>query len=227
MSREGGGAVETQPIVALVSGGADSCIMAALALRSRPVHPLYVRQGALWEDEEEAAIRRFLAAIDPGAGRLAPLRVARLDMPEAAGNGWALRPDAPAPDETTPDAAVYLPGRNLALLLQGALLAQSVGVAEIQLGLLAGNPFPDSRPEFFAAFEKTYELATGYRVRVEAPLRELHKAEALRRGADLPLELTLSCLRPSGGLHCGHCNKCAERRRGFAEAGLIDPTRYA
>lgn len=222
----GGDAMDGKPVVALVSGGADSCIMTALALRSRRVFPLYVRQGAVWEDEEEAAIRRFLEAIDPGTGRLAPLRVARLDMPETVENGWALRAEAPAPDETTPDEAVYLPGRNLALLLQGALLAQSVGAAEIQIGLLAGNPFPDSRGEFFQAFEKTYALATGWRVRVEAPLRGMHKGEALRLGADLPLELTLSCLRPSGGLHCGRCNKCAERRRGFAEAGLIDPTRH-
>lgn len=216
-----------EPIVALVSGGVDSCIMLAEALRTARVAPLYVRQGALWEDVEEAAIRRFLAALQCGSNHLDPLRVTRLDLPENYASRWALRPEVAAPGEASPDEAVYLPGRNLALLFQGALLAQSLGARRIQLGLLAGNPFPDSRPEFFHSFERTYELATQYRIQVETPLQELRKEEVLRRGADLPLELTFSCIRPVSGLHCGHCNKCAERRRGFTAAGLLDPTPYA
>ena len=217
---------ELEAVVALVSGGADSGVMAAEALKTHRVNPLYVRQGALWEDAEEAAIRRFLAAIAPEDGRLAPLRTARLDLPDGYASQWALRPEANAPDAASPDEAVYLPGRNLSLLLQGALLAQSLEARTIMLGLLAGNPFPDSRPAFFQSFEQTYELATGYRVRVEAPLRGLHKGEVLRLGAALPIELTLSCIRPVGGRHCGRCNKCAERRRGFEEAGMKDLTAY-
>lgn len=217
---------EPEAVVALVSGGADSCVMAAEALRTRRVYPLYVRQGALWEDAEEAAIRRFLAAIAPEDGRVAPLRTARLDLPDGYASQWALHPEAGAPGADSPDEAVYLPGRNLSLLLQGALLAQSLEAHTIMLGLLAGNPFPDSRPDFFQSFEQTYELATGYRVRVEAPLRGLHKGEVLRMGTGLPLELTLSCIRPADGRHCGRCNKCAERQRGFAEAGMKDPTAY-
>jgi 7-cyano-7-deazaguanine synthase len=63
-------------------------------------------------------------------------------------------------------------------------------------------------------------------VRLLVPYRGLSKAEVVRRGRGLPLEWTFSCLKPADGRHCGACNKCAERRRGFAEAGLPDPTDY-
>jgi 7-cyano-7-deazaguanine synthase len=63
-------------------------------------------------------------------------------------------------------------------------------------------------------------------VRVRWPFAGLAKAEVLRLGRDLPLRHTFSCIRPAGGRHCGRCNKCAERRRGFVAAGLSDPTEY-
>ena len=71
--------------------------------------------------------------------------------------------------------------------------------------------------------------AVGGSVRVRRPYADLglHKRDVLRRGAGLPLEHTFSCLRPAGGRHCGRCNKCAERRAGFRDAGVPDPTRYA
>ena len=224
--REDGSADDAAPVVALVSGGADSCVMLARSLARRQVFPLYVRQGALWEDAEEPALRRFLKAVAPGGGRLAPLRVTHLDLPDGYASRWAVQPDVTPPDLSSPDDAVYLPGRNLALLMEGALLAQSLGVRIVEIGLLAGNPFPDSRPEFFNSFQNTFNLATGCDIQVEAPLQKFTKAQVLRLGMGLPMELTFSCLRPVEGRHCGGCNKCAERRRGFAEAGLEDPTVY-
>lgn len=230
MDEDKAATVPEPPAVALAGCGVDSGVMMARALaRRRRIHPLYVRQGALWEDAEEAALRQFIAALEGGktGGRLAPLHVMRLDLPDTYASRWALDRTIQPPGETSADEAVYLPGRNLALLFQGALLAQSLDVHTLLIGLLAGNPFSDAHPAFLRSFEQTYELATHYKIRVETPLGGLHKEEVIRLGAGLPLEFTFSCLRPVGGRHCGHCNKCAERQRGFAQAGVEDPTEYA
>jgi 7-cyano-7-deazaguanine synthase len=64
-------------------------------------------------------------------------------------------------------------------------------------------------------------------VRVERPYAGLHKVAVVRRGRDFPLGLSFSCIQPIGERHCGACNKCAERRQAFADAGLADPTEYA
>ena len=223
-----------RPVVILASGGIDSCVMIGRALdRNRPIYPLYIRQGTLWEDEEEAAIRRFLHAIDSFCRqrgqipRLARLHVMRLDLPREYPGRWALDGSVRPPDATSPSEAVYLPGRNLGLLFLAALLAQSVGAESVQIGLLAGNPFSDSQPEFLNAFQQTYELATHTRIQIETPLNRFTKAQVLKEGAALPLHETFSCIRPVGGLHCGHCNKCAERRKGFVKADMADPTVYA
>jgi 7-cyano-7-deazaguanine synthase len=96
--------------------------------------------------------------------------------------------------------------------------------------------YPDCRPAFLAAFERLAALATvagtahGVRFRVHAPLLELTKAEIIRRGVELGVDygLTHSCYDPTpAGLACGSCDACTIRRRGFAEAGVADPTAYA
>jgi 7-cyano-7-deazaguanine synthase len=70
-------------------------------------------------------------------------------------------------------------------------------------------------------------LALGHELDVVTPLADLTKAEVLEMGHGLPLEHTFSCIAPVGQHHCGRCNKCAERRKGFADAGIDDPTSYA
>jgi 7-cyano-7-deazaguanine synthase len=94
------------------------------------------------------------------------------------------------------------------------------------LGPLKSNPFPDSTPAFYVAYEALFNQALGGELQILRPLEQLTKGEVMQLGRDLPLELTFSCLQPVDGLHCGRCNKCAERRRAFREAGLEDPTRY-
>ena len=86
------------------------------------------------------------------------------------------------------------------------------GVPAVALAPLEANPFPDATPEFFAAYEAVVNRAVGGAVRVLLPYRGLPKMEVLRRGRDVPLELTFSCIRPVAGRHCGRCNKCAGRR---------------
>ncbi len=78
----------------------------------------------------------------------------------------------------------------------------------------------------FTQFEAMLQIAIGARVQIVRPFEHLSKSHVLELGRELPLELTFSCIAPVDGQHCGHCNKCAERRRGFAELGLIDRTRY-
>ncbi|HEX4588684.1 MAG TPA: 7-cyano-7-deazaguanine synthase, partial [Gemmataceae bacterium] len=82
-------------------------------------------------------------------------------------------------------------------------------------------------PGFFAEFAAGVDRAVGGRVEVVAPFANLTKAEVIRRGQELPLQHTLSCLRPVDGRHCGRCNKCAERRAAFQAAGIADPAEYA
>lgn len=209
----------------LASGGLDSAVALAEAAREGPVAPVFVRSGLVWEPAEMYWLERFLQTVG------APPPVA-LEMPVADLYGlghWSLTGDDP-PGPETPDEAVYLPGRNLLLLAKAGIWAVDAGCEAIVMGPLARNPFPDGTRAFFDAMGAALALALGRAspLPVETPLSGLTKAEVVRRGRDLPLELTFSCLAPtSDHRHCGACNKCAERRRGFAEAGVPDPTFYA
>jgi 7-cyano-7-deazaguanine synthase len=121
---------------------------------------------------------------------------------------------------------VYLPGRNLLLLAKTSLYCALNEIPSAALGPLAGNPFADSTPEFFSRFGEMASLALGFSFTVETPFAKLTKADVIRLGRHLPLELSFSCIHPAGLNHCGVCNKCAERRRSFQEAGIEDKTRY-
>ncbi len=207
-------------LAVLVSGGLDSAILLAEALRdAAAVHPLYVRHGLAWEAAELDHLRRFLDAVARPA--LRPLRV--LDLPVA--DHWSLTGRG-VPDADSPDEAVFLPGRNVLLLAKAMLWCHLHGVPAVALAPLESNPFPDATPEFFTAYQDIVNRGIGGAVQVLRPYAGLGKVEVLRRGRDLPLGLTFSCIRPAGGRHCGRCNKCAERRRAFADAGLADPTEY-
>jgi 7-cyano-7-deazaguanine synthase len=140
---------------------------------------------------------------------------------------WAVRGHAPAFD--TPDEDVYIEGRNVVLLAKASVYLARLRVGRVLLGPLAGNPFPDATPEFFGAMSRALSLGLALPLAIEAPFAALHKADVIRLGTRLgvPFELTLSCMQPAAGLHCGRCSKCRERRDGFAEAGVADPTPYA
>ena len=212
-------------LAVLVSGGADSAVLLADTLsRHDRVFPLYVRCGLFWEEVELAHLRRFLAALSGPS--LRPLHVLEMPVRDLYGQHWSLSGEGvPGPD--TPDDAVFLPGRNVLLLAKAILWCHLHGVPAVALAPLEANPFPDATPEFFAAYEAVVNRAVGGSVHVLQPYRGLGKADVLLRGRHLPLELTFSCIRPTGGRHCGRCNKCAERRAAFAAAGLSDPTDYA
>lgn len=215
------------PLAVLVSGGLDSAVLLAEAVRAYPaVHPVFVRVGSLWEDAEFAHLTRFLAAV--AGPSLRPCVVLSQPVADLYGSHWSLTGDG-VPGRTAPDEDVYLPGRNVLLLAKSLLWCHLHGVPELATAPLAGNPFPDATPAFYDEFARAVGLAVADEVRVLRPYADLglKKTDVVRRGVGLPLEHTFSCIRPAGGRHCGACNKCGERIQGFAAAGLPDPTEYA
>jgi 7-cyano-7-deazaguanine synthase len=215
----------TTPLAVLESGGLDSAILLAEAVRVYPeVHPLYIRTGLYWEATELAYLERFLSSIDEQS--LRPLSILEQPVRDLYGNHWSLTGiDVPAAG--TPDEDVFLPGRNVLLLAKSLLWCNLNGIPEIAMAPLATNPFPDGTTEFFAEFSGAVNRAVQGNVRVLRPYANLHKNEIIHRAKGIPLNLTFSCIRPDNGLHCGRCSKCFERQQGFRDAEYADPTDYA
>ncbi len=213
-------------VCALVSGGLDSCVMLAeLARTYRRVYPIFVRQSFVWEHVELRALRRFLRAANINHE---PLTVLSLPVRDLYGRHWSTT-GRRVPGANTRDEAVYLPGRNLMLLSKAAVFCAKHGIGTIALGSLGHNPFTDATPQFFREFARVASDALQFRVTIVTPFRNMSKAQVIRRGYSLglPLSLSFSCLAPRRGLHCGRCNKCAERQCAFREAKLADKTIYA
>jgi 7-cyano-7-deazaguanine synthase len=209
----------------LLSGGIDSAILLAQLLkRGWQVVPFYVETGCAWQECEQTGIDRFLNRIaQPG---LSPLVVLQMPLADLYGKHWSIT-GARVPDDSTPDEAVYLPGRNPLLLIKPALWCADHGIEHLALATLAANPFHDATQSFFRTFEEMIREAVGAGLHISRPFERLSKQNVLAMGRELPLELTFSCLSPVDQTHCGHCNKCAERRRAFHDAGLQDRTAYA
>ena len=215
----------------LFSGGLDSAVLAAHEAQGASIQPVYVSVGLAWESAELAIVERLLAA-PVFAGTLSPLAQVAFTMRDVyPPTHWAIQGMPPAYD--TPDHDVYLTGRNLVLLTKAAVLATVTGAHRIALGPLAGNPFPDARPDFFSAMALALSLGLDHHLEIATPFLAWDKARVIRRGVDLqvPLDLTLSCMQPVAGrelpVHCGRCSKCRERREAFARAGVTDPSAYA
>jgi 7-cyano-7-deazaguanine synthase len=220
------GKKNAQPAAVLFSAGLDSAVMLAQAAAGGPAYPIYVRAGLAWEAEESAAASRLLAS-PPFAGSVEPVVTLTVDMRDVyPPHHWAVKGEAPGFD--TPDEDVYIDGRNIVLLAKASVHAARARLPRMLLGPLSGNPFPDATPEFFDAMARALSLGLDSPIRIETPLVTMNKAEVITLGAALgvPLELTLSCMQPRDGLHCGRCSKCRERRDGFLDAGIADPTRY-
>jgi 7-cyano-7-deazaguanine synthase len=234
------------PAVVLLSGGLDSATVLAVARREGLVcHALAFDYGQRHRHELVAAAR---IAEHLGA---ASFRVFPLDL--RAFGGSALTDDAIAVPKDRADETIaagipstYVPARNLVFLSLATAYAEALGARDLCIGVNAVDysGYPDCRPEFIASFARTAGLATKIGVeaamdqddgafRIRTPLIDLSKADIIRLGHSLGVDysLTHSCydpvLRNEAVLACGRCDSCRIRARGFAEAGVADPTRYA
>jgi 7-cyano-7-deazaguanine synthase len=212
----------------LFSSGLDSAVLLAdAAARHGGAQPIYVSAGLAWEADERRMAERFLSAMR-SAGGIAPMAQLGVDMRDVyPASHWAVRGEAPAFD--TPDTDVYLDGRNIVLLSKAGVFAARAGLSKILIGPLSGNPFPDASPAFFGAMSRALSLGLASEISVEAPFLEMSKEDVIGLGASLevPFELTLSCMQPVRGIHCGRCSKCRERRDAFRSVGIEDPAPYA
>ncbi len=221
--------------VVLASGGLDSTVTAAVARRDRyALHLLTIayRQRHAVEVEQSRQVATALKA-DQHV-------VINVDL--RAIGGSALTSDMSVPKhrsefERNQDVPVtYVPGRNLIFLSLAAAHAEVLGASIIYFGanVIDYSGYPDCRPEFIKAVEAALQAGTkagmqGKGIEIRAPLLRMTKAEIIKLGLTLnvPFHLTHSCYDPIGPIACGQCDSCLIRKRGFAEAGVVDPIRYA
>jgi 7-cyano-7-deazaguanine synthase len=209
----------------LVSGGLDSAVLLAeMASAGSAVCPLYIQAGLPWEAAELHHLRRFLKMVAKTA--IQPLEILAMPVTDLYVDHWSTTGEN-VPSSTSADEAVFLPGRNVLLLAKAMLWCHLHEVPSVALGVLSANPFPDATPAFVTAYAAAVNQAVHGAVQVLRPFAALNKTDVLRRGRELSLELTFSCIEPCGLKHCGRCNKCGERRRAFLEAAMPDPTEYA
>ncbi len=213
------------PVAVLCSGGLDSAVLLVeMATTAGDAVPVFVRAGHVWETAERAALDRFVAAV--GDARIRPVRDLAVPMHDVLGSRWPMTGDG-FPEWDAPDQANEIRGRNLVLLAKTLVVAAMESWRTIVLASLRGNPFPDATPSFLDKLGTAASEGLAAPITIAAPYRSLTKADVIRRGARLPLALTMSCARPTAdGRHCGVCNKCRERTEAFAAAGVDDPTQY-
>ena len=217
--------------VVLLSGGLDSMVCAGLAREAGfDVIALTVDYGQRHRVELEAA--RHIASQIADRHIVLPLDL-------RAFGGSALTADIAVPHGGVGDGipVTYVPARNTIFLSLALGLAEASGSADIFIGVneMDYSGYPDCRPEFIAQFQRLARLATksgveGADITVHAPLAGLTKADIAREAARLGLDagLSHSCYDPlPDGAHCGTCDACRLRHKGFVESGLSDPTRYA
>ncbi|QUT08404.1 7-cyano-7-deazaguanine synthase QueC [Sphingobium phenoxybenzoativorans] len=218
--------------VVLLSGGLDSMVAAAIA--------------------REAGYRLFALTIDYNQRHRVEIRAATaiakavnaishivLPLDLTAFGGSALTADIAVPKAGVGSdiPITYVPARNTIFLALTLGLAETSGASDIFIGVnaLDYSGYPDCRPEFIAAFQNLASLATkagieGRSPHINAPLQHMSKADIVREAYRLGIDpgLSWSCYDPTpAGEHCGLCDSCRLRSKGFAEAGLPDPTRYA
>jgi 7-cyano-7-deazaguanine synthase len=222
--------------VVLLSGGVDSSTTMAVARAAGfETYALTFRYGQRHAAEAEAA-RRVAQAL--GATRH---EIVAIDLRTFGGSALTADIDVPK-DRTAAEISkgipvTYVPARNTIFLSYALAWAEVLGAQDIFIGVnaLDYSGYPDCRPEYVGAFERMANLATkacvegGQKLKIHTPLIHLTKAEIVAEGVALGVDfsLTLSCYDPApDGAACGRCDACILRRKGFAGAGVADPTHY-
>lgn len=220
--------------IVLLSGGLDSTTALAIARAEQfECYALTVRYGQLHQVEIDAA-KRAAAAFAAQAHQ-----IIEIDLSPLAASALTTRSIAVPKDRSLAEIgavgdvpSTYVPARNTVLLSLALAWAESIGARDIFVGVnvLDASGYPDCRPEFIAAFEAVAQVATrsgGFKL--HAPLIAMTKAQIIERGMALGVDYsqTHSCYDPTAaGMACGRCDACALRKKGFADAGIADPTRY-
>ncbi len=215
----------------LLSGGLDSMVCAALAREQGfAVLALTVDYGQRHRVELDAATRIAAALADRHV-------VLDLDLRQFGGSALTADIDVPKGGLEPGVPVTYVPARNTIFLSLALSWAEAAGARDLFIGVnaLDYSGYPDCRPDFIAAFEALAGRATkagaaGEPFRIHAPLQHLSKAQIAREAERLGLDagISHSCYDPApDGAHCGLCDACRLRARGFAEAGLADPTSYS
>ncbi|MEY4945748.1 MAG: 7-cyano-7-deazaguanine synthase [Planctomycetota bacterium] len=214
------------PTAILVSGGLDSAILLADMVNQKfpKVWPVFVQCGLYWEKTELEYLKRFINAIK--APNLAELIILDVPVGDLYKDHWSLT-GINVPDVESPDEAVFLPGRNVLLTAKALLWCNLNQVKSLSLAVLESNPFPDATDSFFLTMEQAINESVSGNVKLLRPYAGMHKTDVLKIGRNAPLEYTFSCIYPINGMHCGKCNKCAERKNGFSQASMKDPTSYS
>ncbi|WNO54764.1 7-cyano-7-deazaguanine synthase QueC [Stakelama saccharophila] len=218
--------------VVLVSGGLDSMVSAARAKEAGyGLLALSIDYNQRHRVELDAA-RRIAAMLGAERHIILPL-----DLRSFGGSALTADIDVPKAGVGDDIPVTYVPARNTIFLSLALGWAEAAGARDLFIGVnaLDYSGYPDCRPDFIAGFEHLAELATkagaeGEAFRIHAPLQDMTKADIAREADRLGLDagLSWSCYDPGpDGLHCGLCDSCRLRSKGFAEAGLPDPTRYA
>ena len=212
--------------IALVSGGMDSCVAAAVAAKESELAMLHVSYGQRTQQRELRAfediaehygVKRKLAA---DIGYLAEIGGSSLTDAEIAVESADL--------ERTGVPASYVPFRNTHFLAIAVSWAEVIGARRVFIGAVEpdSSGYPDCREVYYRAFNELVRVGTRPETNIEvvAPLIKMKKAEIIKLGVELgaPLHLTWSCYKNSDS-PCGDCDSCALRERGFKEAGVVDP----
>src|SRR5688572_29617959 len=223
--------IEHNFAIVLVSGGMDSCVTAAIAGTSGAEPALlHISYGQRTEARERKAFNDIAdfyevdKRLDVSIEHLAKMGGSSLTDEKMTVT------EADLGSKEIPSS--YVPFRNANMLAVAVSWAEVIGAGAIYIGAVEedSSGYPDCRPEFFDAFQKTIDAGTKPETRIEirTPIINLSKAEIVKKGIELdaPLHLTWSCYR-SNELACGTCDSCALRLRGFERVGVTDPIPYA
>ena len=217
--------------ICLVSGGMDSCVTAAIArAENDELGFLHISYGQRTEAREQRAFSDLADHFGVSSRLVASIEYLKLIGGSSLTDERIQVAEANLAAREVPTS--YVPFRNSHLLAIATSWAEVTGAGSIYIGAVAedSSGYPDCRPEFYEAFQKTIDTGTkpDTHIEIRTPIINMRKSEIIKRGLELaaPLELTWSCY-VSEDVACGRCDSCALRLRAFAEAGVADPIRYA
>jgi len=211
-------------VVVLASSGVESSILIANFSKIYYVYPLYIQSGFYYEEEEMIALNKFIKALS--STRINDPIIIKTELDNIYEfHPWVLS-GKNIPPSHADDTSVMIHGRNTFLITMAALWCAGHDVDMIALGILGNKAFYDQEEAFFEKLAESLSHGMNQKIKILTPFWGLEKSDIIKSNANLPLYLTLTCIRSQQGIHCGTCNKCHERRMAFNKAGVKDLTEY-